>query len=60
MDWNKGAGEFEVDVSEGTGERRASGERDVENGEGGGRGSLGDRGGIGAEIPRALTSLARR
>lgn len=50
----------EVDASEGTGERRASGERDAESGEGGGTVSLGDRGGTGAEIPRALTSFARR
>lgn len=49
-----------MDASEGTGERRGSGKRDVESGEGGGGGSMGDLGGTGAEIPRALTSFARR
>ena len=42
-----------MDVSEGTGERRASGERGVV-------GSVGDLEGRGAEIPKALTSFARR
>jgi len=35
LECNEGAGELEVDAREGTGERRASGERDVESGEAG-------------------------